>query len=88
MTRDHLGTIPGRAAESGFGLGFEVRKARGDPATTGMVGEYGWAGNAGTLFFIDPKREMIAIYLIQITDEDRMAMRNEWRRMVHSAMID
>lgn len=88
MTRDHLGTIPGRSAESGFGLGFEVRKARGDPAKTGMVGEYGWSGNAGTTFFIDPKREVIAIYMIQITDEDRMAIRNEWRSMVHGAMID
>ena len=88
MTRDHLGTIPGRPADSGFGLGFEVRKARGDPAQTGMVGEYGWAGNAGTLFFIDPKREVIAIYMIQITEEDRTAIRNQWRSMVHAAMID
>lgn len=88
MTSDHLGTIPGRAAENGFGLGFDVRKARGGPSKTGMVGEYGWSGNAGTLFFIDPKREAIAIYLIQVTDEDRMALRNEWRSMVHGAMID
>jgi CubicO group peptidase (beta-lactamase class C family) len=88
MTRDHLGSIPGRGPESGFGLGFEVRKARGDPSKTGMVGEYGWSGNAGTMFFIDPKREVIAIYMIQVSDEYRMALRNEWRSMVHAAMID
>jgi CubicO group peptidase (beta-lactamase class C family) len=87
MTRDQLGTVV-RSPEKGFGLGVEVRKVRGDPAKSGMVGEYGWAGNAGTLFFIDPKRELIAIYMIQITDEHRVAIRNEWRDLVHGAMLD
>jgi CubicO group peptidase (beta-lactamase class C family) len=88
MTQDHLGKTPGMAADrGGFGLGFEVRKVA-QPGKTGLVGEYGWAGNAGTIFFIDPKRELIGIYLIQVSDEDRIALRNEFRSLVHGAVIE
>jgi len=88
MTQDHLGKTPGMAADrGGFGLGFEVRKVA-HPGKTGLVGEYGWAGNAGTIFFIDPKRELIGIYLIQVSDEDRIALRNEFRSLVHAAVIE
>ncbi|NCY08435.1 MAG: class A beta-lactamase-related serine hydrolase [Betaproteobacteria bacterium] len=50
MTSDHVGAIPGRPSGLGFGLGFEVRTNSGFAALPGSVGEYGWAGNAGTLF--------------------------------------
>ena len=88
MTRDHLGNTPGIGEGRGFGLGVEVRKAPGEPGKTGLVGEYGWSGNAGTIFFVDPKRELIGIYLIQVSDEDRIALRNEFRSLVHGAVID
>jgi CubicO group peptidase (beta-lactamase class C family) len=88
MTRDQLGNIPGMPAERGFGLGVEVRKAVGETGKTGLVGEYGWSGNAGTIFFIDPKRELIGIYLVQVSDEDRIALRNEFRTLVHGAVIE
>jgi CubicO group peptidase (beta-lactamase class C family) len=90
MTRDHLGKTPGMsdANHRGFGLGFEVRKAAGEPGKTGLAGEYGWSGNAGTIFFVDPKRELIGIYLVQVSDEDRIALRNEFRSLVHGAVIE
>ena len=50
MTVDHVGAAPGRPPGLGFGLGFEVRKTAGMAALPGTVGEFGWAGNAGTLF--------------------------------------
>ena len=54
----------------------------------GSVGEYGWAGNAGTLFWVDPKEELFAIYMVQVSDPDRIALRNQFRTMVQSAIID
>lgn len=50
MTADHTGTRAGLRAWA-FGLGFEVRTMTGEAALPGSVGEYGWAGNAGTLFW-------------------------------------
>ena len=85
MTADHTGNRPGRPPGLGFGLGFEVRTTTGEAALPGSVGEYGWAGNAGTLFWIDPKEQLIAIYMVQVSDPDRVALRNQFRTMVQSA---
>jgi len=89
MTADHTGpTRPGRPPGLGFGLGFEVRTMTGEAALPGSVGEYGWAGNAGTLFWVDPKSELTAIYMVQVSDPDRIALRNQFRSMVQAAIID
>jgi CubicO group peptidase (beta-lactamase class C family) len=88
MTSDHTMDRPGRPPGLGFGLGFEVRTRIGDSGIEGSVGEYGWAGNAGTLFWIDPKEQLIAIYMVQVSDPDRVALRNQFRTMVQAAIID
>ena len=88
MTSDHLGTIPIDAPGLGFGLGFQVRRDAGIATLAGSVGEYGWAGNAGTLFWIDPKEQLIAIYMIQVSDPDRVALRNQFRTLVIQSMVD
>ena len=88
MTADHTGSRPGRPPGLGFGLGFEVRTSVGDSALPGSLGEYGWAGNAGTLFWIDPKEQLIAIYLVQVNDDVRIMLRNQFRTMVQAAIIN
>jgi len=88
MTSDHVGARPGRPPGLGFGLGFEVRTSVGDSALPGSLGEYGWSGNAGTLFWIDPKEQLIAIYMVQVNDGDRIMLRNQFRTMVQSAIIN
>jgi CubicO group peptidase (beta-lactamase class C family) len=88
MTADHIGARPGRPPGLGFGLGFEVRTRTGDSALPGTIGEYGWAGNAGTLFWIDPREQLTAIYMVQVSDPDRVALRNQFRTMVQAAIIE
>ena len=88
MTADHTGARPGRPPGLGFGLGFEVRTSVGDSGLPGSLGEYGWAGNAGTLFWIDPKEQLIAIYMVQVDDGVRVMLRNQFRTMVQSAIIN
>jgi len=88
MSAKHVQGRPGRPLGLGFGLGFEVRTWVGDSAIPGSVGEYGWAGNAGTLFWVDSKEQLIAIYMIQVSDPDRVALRNQFRTMVQAAIID
>ena len=88
MSANHVQGRPGRPPGLGFGLGFEVRTRVGDSGIPGSVGEYGWAGNAGTLFWVDPKEQLIAIYMIQVSDPDRVALRNQFRTMVQAAIID
>lgn len=87
MTADHTGNLPGLPPGLGFGLGFMVRKQVGQAGLPGSIGEYGWAGNAGTLFWVDPSEQLIALYLVQVNDFDRDLLRNQFRTMVQSAII-
>jgi CubicO group peptidase (beta-lactamase class C family) len=87
MTADHLGDLPGQGPGMGFGLGFQVRKEVGMAGLPGSVGEYGWQGNAGTLFRVDPKEKLIAIYMVQVSDTDRVFVRDQFRSLVSQAIV-
>jgi CubicO group peptidase (beta-lactamase class C family) len=88
MTADHVGNRPGRPDGFGFGLGFEVHTRLGDSALEGSVGEYGWSGAAGTTFWVDPKEELVAIYMVQASEGDTRFLRNQFRTMVQAAIVD
>ncbi|WP_169542858.1 serine hydrolase domain-containing protein [Sneathiella aquimaris] len=91
MTSNQLGSIrPGNydllGKENGFGLGVSIRLTKdGQPA--GSKGDYWWGGYAGTYFWIDPQKEMIAVYMMQQPDQ-RRAMRSLIRNWVYAALMD
>ena len=69
----------------GFGLGFSVTM---DPVKTmipGSVGEYSWGGAATTSFWIDPKEELITIFMTQLMPSMTYPIRRELRTLVYSA---
>jgi CubicO group peptidase (beta-lactamase class C family) len=71
----------------GFGLGFQVLV---DPVATkslSSLGEYGWGGAAGTEFWIDPSRELIAMFFTQIMPSLN-PLRHQLRQMVYQALLD
>jgi CubicO group peptidase (beta-lactamase class C family) len=72
----------------GFGLGFSVTM---DPAKTlipGSPGEYAWGGAATTSFWIDPKEELITIFMTQVLPSSAYPVRRELRTMVYAAITD
>ena len=62
--------------EGWFGLGFSIvngkaSKDTDDKApkdTPESIGSYSWGGAAGTLFWIDPEKELIGLLMTQISD--------------------
>lgn len=88
MTADHTGTRPGRPSGPGLRSGLRSQNDDRQAALPGSVGEYGWAGNAGTLFWVDPRNELTAIYMVQVSDPDRVALRDQFRTMVQAAIMD
>ena len=60
-----IGTVLG-LRNAGFGLGFRITKASGQ-ARHGSEGTFSWGGAASTIFWIDPKEQMIGIFMIQIS---------------------
>jgi CubicO group peptidase (beta-lactamase class C family) len=98
MTADHLGTrisapvTPGEVllASPGytFGLGFAVRPAAGIAGVPGSQGEFMWGGYAGTYFWIDPKEQIVAVYMTQAPSPIRAYWRKLFKQLVYGAIID
>lgn len=69
MTADHIGdtrvALPTLARGYGFGLGFAVRKETGLNWVPGSAGEYRWGGAGGTAFWVDPKENMVIVWMTQ-----------------------
>ncbi len=96
MTSEHLGDIPvnrsGRAAEllppgHGFGLGFAVRFEEGLGTQLGSKGMYYWSGISGTVFFVDPAKDLFAVLLTQAPNQ-RSWYRPLFRNLVYAALND
>ncbi len=49
----------------GFGLGSRVLMDVAASAAPGSAGEFGWAGAAKTHFWVDPKEEIVAVFMTQ-----------------------
>jgi len=93
MTSDHLGDIrvasPILPRGYGFGLGFAVRKETGLNPMTGSAGEYRWGGAAGTAFWIDPKEQMVVVWMTQGAPGLRRGEdRDLFRQLVQAAIAD
>ena len=86
MTSDHLGPlgnlkertyIPGRGYGQGFG--FYVRVDEGNAYFLGNVGEFYKGGAGGTVFWVDPKEDLVAVFMITLP-----ALRNHYRYLIKS----
>ena len=55
----------GRPKGMGFGLTVEVVADPVQAGTFRSAGSYGWDGAFGTHFWIDPKAELVAVFLVQ-----------------------
>jgi len=91
MTADHLGSIPGVEVMTGpgfgFGLGFAVRLAGGLSTSPGSVGQYYWGGIAGTVSWVDPREELIAVLMTQAPGQ-REYYRALFRNLVYASLAD
>jgi CubicO group peptidase (beta-lactamase class C family) len=98
MTRNHL---PGGADMSqfatgsfsetiyegvGFGLGFANKI---DPVSNGYPGSEGsffWGGLASTLFWVDPKEELVVVFLTQLIPSSTFNFRGQLENIIYAAL--
>lgn len=62
-----------------------------DPAeagSNGSIGEYGWDGLPGTYFLIDPKEELVFVYMQQIEQGADQELRRKMRQIIYAALDD
>lgn len=69
----------------GFGLGFAVTTDPARGLIPGSAGDYSWGGMASTYFWIDPREQLIVIFMTQLIPSTIYNLRRELRTLVYSA---
>jgi CubicO group peptidase (beta-lactamase class C family) len=88
MTRNQLGDIrimfPGNDL-MGYGFGVLSEKGKETSKDPAAVGSYSWGGAFNTLFWVDPKNELIGVLMLQMFPPD-FAVGQEFKRLTYEAM--
>lgn len=72
----------------GFGLGYSVVLDRAVAHISDTEGSVSWGGAFGTLFWIDPAEELVAIVLTQIRPYSHIRIREGFHNVVNQAIVD
>ena len=75
-------------AGAGFGLGFSVMLDQRLAQVSGSPGQYAWGGAASTAFWIDPREELIVIFMTQLLPSSTYPIRRELQTLVNAAIVD
>jgi CubicO group peptidase (beta-lactamase class C family) len=85
MSQDQLGKI---SPDMAFGLGFGVDGVKGPLNELGSVGEYNWGGFFYTGFKIDPKEQMIIVFMAQLHPTGDLTLDHEVNVLAYQAIAD
>ncbi len=100
MTRNHLpdnqdmsvfatGTFSETAYEGvGFGLGFATKLDAAKNANLGSEGEFFWGGAASTIFWVDPKEDLVVIFMTQFMPSATFNFRGQLQSIIYPALQD
>ena len=87
MTSDYADTLFSRSG-LGFGLGFEILEDPGRASEYGSPGRFGWGGAYATLYWVDPKQDLVAVFMIQLLPSGGLDLADKFRTLVYQAIID
>jgi len=85
MTHDQLGKI---GPDQGFGLGFGIEGVKGPLGELGSLGEYNWGGFFYTGFTIDPKEQMIVVFMAQLHPTGDLTLDRQVNELAYQAIND
>jgi CubicO group peptidase (beta-lactamase class C family) len=85
ITQNHL---QGKLEQRGFGLGFGVHSEPRHLTELGSIGSYYWGGFFYTTFVIDPKEDLIAIFMGQLHPTGGLNLDGKTIRLAYQAIND
>lgn len=80
-----IGGIP--SLGYGFGLGSRVLLNVAQSQTLGSVGEFGWGGAAKTHYWVDPKEEMVGLFMSQYMMGMELPHK-DFQTLAYQALVD
>jgi CubicO group peptidase (beta-lactamase class C family) len=85
MTHDQLGKI---SADQSFGLGFGIEGVKTPLSELGTPGAYNWGGFFYTAFSVDPKEDMIVIFMGQLHPTGDLELDRQVHELAYQAIND
>jgi len=85
ITQNH---VWGKLDDAGYGLGFGVNAEPKHLSELGSVGSFYWGGFFYTAFIIDPKEDMITIFMGQLHPAGDLNLDQKTLRLAYQAIID
>ena len=73
----------GMLGEFQFGLTFGVKDKPGNTGMLGSEGSYWWGGAYGTTFWIDPKENLVGVFMVNGVDDDK-----DYGHMPYGSMLE
>ncbi len=70
----------------GFGLGFAMTLNQVSAGGVG-VGDYYWGGAASTIFWVDPKEDLIVVFMTQLMPSATFNFRGQLKNIIYGAML-
>jgi len=71
-----------------FGLGFGIRTERGKYDQVESLGIFGWDGAFYTRFWVDPKEELVGIFMSQVDNYWKETLIGKFRVLTYQAVVD
>ena len=91
LTRDmanHIADADPTKAGYEFGLAMAVRTSAGGPTMLGSPGSFTWSGASGTDFWVDPKEELVVVFMSAGPGPIRWHYRRLINALVYQALSD
>lgn len=80
--------VQGKLDNEGYGLGFGVISETRHLTELGSIGSYYWGGFYYTAFVIDPKEDMIVIFMAQLHPTGDLNLDSKVLRLAYQSVID
>src|SRR5215211_1953160 len=88
LTQMALGAFSETANEGvGFGLGFAMTLSDVEAGGLGE-GDYYWGGAASTIFWVDPREDMVAIFMTQLMPSGSFNFRGQLKSIIYSSIVE
>ena len=88
MTALHTGDLPAASSGAGFGLTWEVVRDPMAMLTLRGAGTFGHGGAFGTYGWVDPKKRIVGVYLVQSTGGGSTYARDSFITMTNASVLD
>ena len=75
-------------ADYGFGLGVAVRTTPGIARMMGSVGDFSWPGASGTNWWVDPREELVVVWMAHSPGSIRWKYRQMINALVYQSILD